>query len=384
MGQPTLSRVSSYSAFSPGEQVRFRCAAPGGSCAPMEFRLHKSGDGTPVVQSTQARETSVELSVSNLDTSHQGSYSCMYSIQGTNSRSSPNSNSISISVVNLPKPRISVSNTEVTWGHRVDITCSITTEHSGGTFVLQKPSGSLTKAASYTSAIFTIMAVAFDHGIYHSQHLLQLSGRRGHLGPQGPEVIRGYSFTITCSTEPQYPEGSFHLTFSGSNMTDTQAAVNHSASFIFPAAEFSHQGNYSCIYETTVSTRSFRSPESEPLSFAVRASLVLPISLGVSGGVVLLVLVPLVIFLVLKKRHNSQEQAQKRVSGTCVMNTYAKRRSEEEDEEEEEDYVNADVACAKDYEEVEEEDDGSEADYENISQSGGAYHAEENIYQNYG
>ncbi|KAK6324350.1 hypothetical protein J4Q44_G00036920 [Coregonus suidteri] len=72
---------------------------------------------------------------------------------------------------------------------------------------------------------------------------------RGH---QGPEVFRGYSFTITCSTQPQYPGGSFLLTFTGSNRTQTQPAVNHSAAFLFPAADGSHQGNYSCVYDNYV------------------------------------------------------------------------------------------------------------------------------------
>ncbi|XP_045074167.1 deleted in malignant brain tumors 1 protein-like [Coregonus clupeaformis] len=62
---------------------------------------------------------------------------------------------------------------------------------------------------------------------------------RGH---EGPEVFRGYNFTISCSTQPQYPGGSFLLTFTGSNRTQTQPAVNHSAAFLFPAADDSHQG----------------------------------------------------------------------------------------------------------------------------------------------
>ncbi|XP_036439713.1 deleted in malignant brain tumors 1 protein-like [Colossoma macropomum] len=70
---------------------------------------------------------------------------------------------------------------------------------------------------------------------------------------QGPEVFRGYSFTITCSTQPQYPGGSFHLTLPWNNRSDSQAAVSHSASFLFPAADDSHQGNYSCVYENQVS-----------------------------------------------------------------------------------------------------------------------------------
>ncbi|KAL7856325.1 hypothetical protein AOLI_G00199290 [Acnodon oligacanthus] len=69
---------------------------------------------------------------------------------------------------------------------------------------------------------------------------------------QGPEVFRGYSFTITCSTQPQHPGGSFHLKLPWNNRSDSQAAVSHSASFLFPAADDSHRGNYSCVYENQV------------------------------------------------------------------------------------------------------------------------------------
>ncbi|XP_036827769.1 deleted in malignant brain tumors 1 protein-like, partial [Oncorhynchus mykiss] len=85
---------------------------------------------------------------------------------------------------------------------------------------------------------------------------------RGH---QGPEMFRGYNFTITCSTQPQYPGGSFLLTFTGSNRTQTQPAVNHSAAFLFPAADDSHQGTYSCVYDNYVFSHNFSS-ESELLS----------------------------------------------------------------------------------------------------------------------
>ncbi|XP_045070188.1 deleted in malignant brain tumors 1 protein-like [Coregonus clupeaformis] len=88
---------------------------------------------------------------------------------------------------------------------------------------------------------------------------------RGH---QGPEVFRGYNFTITCSTQPQYPGGSFLLTFTGSNRTQTQPAVNHSAAFLFPAADDSHQGNYSCVYDNNVFSHNFSS-ESELLTLTI-------------------------------------------------------------------------------------------------------------------
>ncbi|KAM4603886.1 scavenger receptor cysteine-rich type 1 protein M130-like [Polymixia lowei] len=84
------------------------------------------------------------------------------------------------------------------------------------------------------------------------------------------EVFRDHSFSITCSIQPQYPGGEFHLVFTGSNSTDTltQPAVNHSATFLFSAAGDAHLGNYTCVYRTNAFSHSFSS-ESKPLSFTV-------------------------------------------------------------------------------------------------------------------
>ncbi|KAL6467234.1 hypothetical protein MHYP_G00250380 [Metynnis hypsauchen] len=71
-------------------------------------------------------------------------------------------------------------------------------------------------------------------------------------GLQRSEVFRGHSFAINCSTQPQYPGGFFHLKLPWNNRSHTQSAVNHSASFLFPAADDSHQGTYSCVYEIEV------------------------------------------------------------------------------------------------------------------------------------
>ena len=55
---------------------------------------------------------------------------------------------------------------------------------------------------------------------------------------QGLEVMEGSNFTISCSIRPQYPGGSFHLTFTGANATHTyiQPAVNHSDTLLSPVA----------------------------------------------------------------------------------------------------------------------------------------------------
>ncbi|TDG98491.1 hypothetical protein EPR50_G00200660 [Perca flavescens] len=88
--------------------------------------------------------------------------------------------------------------------------------------------------------------------------------------PQGFQVFRGSTFNISCSIQPQYPGGSFQLTFTSSNSThnSTQPAVNHFAHFLFPAAEPTHQGTYSCVYHLYVFSHNFSS-ESRLLSLTV-------------------------------------------------------------------------------------------------------------------
>ncbi|XP_030579793.1 scavenger receptor cysteine-rich type 1 protein M130-like isoform X2 [Archocentrus centrarchus] len=87
---------------------------------------------------------------------------------------------------------------------------------------------------------------------------------------QGLQVSRSSNFTISCSIQPQYPGGSFQLTFTSSNIAInySQPAVNHSAHFLFPTAEPAHQGNYSCVYHVHVFSHNFSS-ESRLLSVTV-------------------------------------------------------------------------------------------------------------------
>ncbi|XP_045075494.1 deleted in malignant brain tumors 1 protein-like [Coregonus clupeaformis] len=136
---------------------------------------------------------------------------------------------------------------------------------------------------------------------------------RGH---QGPEVFRGYNFTITCSTQPQYPGGSFLLTFTGSNRTQTQPAVNHSAAFLFPAADGSHQGNYSCVYDNYVFSHNFSS-ERELLSLTVTAS-PLPAFI-IRHVVVLLILLTAITTIYL---YYKTTRRQKRVNRVSSMDLY--------------------------------------------------------------
>ncbi|KAL7850095.1 hypothetical protein SRHO_G00194440 [Serrasalmus rhombeus] len=139
---------------------------------------------------------------------------------------------------------------------------------------------------------------------------------------QGSEVIRGYSFSITCSIEPQYPGGFFHLEFSGSR---NLSAVNHSTTFFFPKADFVHQGSYSCVYEVTVSSRTFRSPTTELLAVNVKVSPVPFIGSGVAAGL-LLILVPIIIVLIKRCQKRKGQMSVKMDHRVCEKTTYGTAR----------------------------------------------------------
>ncbi|XP_076742348.1 scavenger receptor cysteine-rich type 1 protein M130 [Maylandia zebra] len=132
-----------------------------------------------------------------------------------------------------------------------------------------------------------IISVSFMNGVSMAQQ-------------QGLQVSRGSNFTISCSIQPQYPGGSFQLTFTSSNTAYnyTQPAVNHSAHFLFPAAEPTHQGNYSCIYHVYVFYHDLSS-ESPLLSVTVSD----PTHSDVVKGVVIPLVVLLVIVLMILGLH---------------------------------------------------------------------------------
>nr|XP_057932094.1 scavenger receptor cysteine-rich type 1 protein M130-like isoform X2 [Doryrhamphus excisus] len=78
---------------------------------------------------------------------------------------------------------------------------------------------------------------------------------------QDVKLLQGYSYTITCSVEPRYHEGHFSLNFSNFKQTVSRSlpSVKHSARFVFPTANASHTGNYTCVYHNFVFGQNFSS-----------------------------------------------------------------------------------------------------------------------------
>ncbi|KAJ4942556.1 hypothetical protein JOQ06_012410 [Pogonophryne albipinna] len=110
--------------------------------------------------------------------------------------------------------------------------------------------------------ILTCSDKLFQPNISVSSSMYGVSGAQ----QQGFQVFRGSTFSISCSIQPQYPGGSFLLSSSTHNYT--QPAVNHSAHFLFPAAEPAHQGSYSCVYHVSAFPQD-SSSESRLLSVTV-------------------------------------------------------------------------------------------------------------------
>ncbi|XP_039681941.1 deleted in malignant brain tumors 1 protein-like [Perca fluviatilis] len=271
------------------------------------FILKKASSSVGETQMSSTNSATFIMPKVNFD--NEGSYQCQYKITVAGQDFTSSSDSVSLSVtVSLPTPSISMNPVgEVTWGQDVGITCLISTQVLGGTFILQHSSGSSRKTETRTnSATFNIVQVDFpNEGSYQCQYQTRSSSQdfispqsnfvrfsvsvplqqpnisltspnRGLVwGPEGAQITRGFSFVFTCSTSSHYPGGVFHLIFSGSNLTNTEPAVNQSASFSFLVAEYEQQGNYSCVYEVTLSSRRFTSTQTATIRVVIKIYFVL-------------------------------------------------------------------------------------------------------------
>ncbi|XP_075938787.1 uncharacterized protein LOC142939510 isoform X2 [Anarhichas minor] len=408
-----------------GQNVVFTCSisTPTQQLSSATFILKKASSSFEKTQ--MSRTNSATFRMTEVNFNNEGSYQCQYTT--TVSRLnviSPLSDSVRLSVtVSLPKPSISMTPVgEVTWGQDAGITCFISTRHLGGTFILKQTSGSFrkTQTSSTNSATFNILKVNFgNEGSYKCLYQITVSHRdfssplsdsvrlsvtvplqqpsisltspNGGLvwGPEGAEVTRGYSFVFTCSNSSHYPGGVFSLISSGSGLTNTKPAVNRSASFDFPVAEYEHLGSYSCVYEVTLSAQRFNSTMTATITVIIKMSL-LPLVSSVAVMAPLLLLLVLVAVCLVCKRKRRAEQPVTLVQtqlAVRVSNDYENKYEDEDDvyqninpadtkkklkeeagrveEEESDDYEEPE---SNEGHEEEEETSDDEADYENASE----------------
>ncbi|XP_077468559.1 uncharacterized protein LOC144084239 [Stigmatopora argus] len=191
LSMPILSLLSPYNVFSSGEAVRFSCSVLSIYNA-KDFHLYKHGVSTPfVTKRAETRQSRMEMSLSDVETFHQGSYSCRYKVGGSlpsQLLSSPPSNSVNITVVDLLTPRHWYNTSSeapagyVIKGHSFNITCSTPKPYPGGSFQLRliRPNGTVrhSLAAPNPSATFTFTgAQSSNEGYYYCLYRVQLGGR---------------------------------------------------------------------------------------------------------------------------------------------------------------------------------------------------------------
>ncbi|XP_037602373.1 uncharacterized protein LOC119474418 [Sebastes umbrosus] len=332
--QPNISASSSVDGVSEAQQQGFQvlrdftftisCSTkpqfPGGS-----FQLTFTSSTSALNYIQPAVNHSAHFLFPAAEPAHQGSYSCVYHVYAFSHDFFSESRLISLTVTDLLlQPNISASSYvdgvseaqqqgfQVLRGSTFTISCSTQPQYSGGSFQLTFTSSTsalnYTKPAFYHSAHFLFPAAepahqgsyscvyhvyVFSHDFFSESRLLSLTVADMLLQPnisasssvdgvseaqqQGFQVLRGSTFTISCSTQPQYPGGSFQLTFTSSTsaLNYTKPAVNHSAHFLFPAAEPAHQGSYSCVYHVYIFSHDFFS-ESRLISLTVTDMLLQP------------------------------------------------------------------------------------------------------------
>ncbi|XP_056150146.1 deleted in malignant brain tumors 1 protein-like [Lampris incognitus] len=266
-----------------------------------------------------------------------------------------------------PKPQIAMNpGPEVSFGDKMEISCTMMTEHLGGTFTLQKTSSSfkMERYSDNEATVFTIPKVDFSHqGSYHCSYRKRLAtqtiafppGNSAELSvkvtleqptisltspnamvmfsPENVEVKRGSRFSLTCSIQSKYPAGFFHLTKLNETAREPKPAFSHSifflAYFTFPSVNDHDQGDYSCVYTVNISTMFFTSVPSRPLQVMVTASSLPSAISGAVGGLLLLLLLFFVVYVVWRRREQSA-RAMVRFSNR-IGDVIKKEKDEKED-----------------------------------------------------
>lgn len=262
---PSLSLVSPHAVFLAGEAVRFSCTVLRGHHQHhlSDFHLYRQGVSTPLVtQRVDQSQTHVELTLTDLETFHQGSYSCVYRVRGglpSQLRTSPPSNSLNITVVEL-----------------------LTPQHWYNTST-EAPVGSVIKGHSFNITCVT------------------------------KQQYPGASFQLRLSR-------------SNGTVRQSLPALTPAVTFTFPSAQSSNEGYYYCLYRVQLGGRTFVSRESQPLPISIRdpdpVMSPMVISWLVSGLTLVVALIIIIIVAKVLCQKEEKPSELERETRTCVDNTY--------------------------------------------------------------
>ncbi|XP_046894403.1 uncharacterized protein LOC124479619 [Hypomesus transpacificus] len=183
---PHLSISPAHSAFSPGEDILFTCSVPSQNRTSVQL-LRPGSIRSDMIGSGQSSTT---FTLPSVEPSNQGNYSCRYQTQINGQITSPYSDSVSITIVSLPTPSISLTSSQTLplWlargseikGHGFSITCSVSSQYPGGSFSLVSSGSSSPdpQPALNQSASFSFPSAEDAHqGNYSCVYRVDVSGR---------------------------------------------------------------------------------------------------------------------------------------------------------------------------------------------------------------
>ncbi|KAL2103708.1 hypothetical protein ACEWY4_000576 [Coilia grayii] len=189
-GRPVLSILAPFTAFQVGEAIHFSCTVPSGPKV-LNFHLYKKGVETPLVtQRADNGKRRMELTLTDVEVAHQGTYSCVNSNRLSSHIPQPmyHSNSIDIAVVELNRPQISYNTSMkapsgwVFKGKSFNVTCSTHPLYPGGSFQLRliRPNSTVRHSlpALTPTVTFSFSNAQTQHeGYYCCQYKVQMGKR---------------------------------------------------------------------------------------------------------------------------------------------------------------------------------------------------------------
>ncbi|XP_076139006.1 CD5 antigen-like [Alosa pseudoharengus] len=338
MAGPSISLISSYSAVSAGETVQISCSRSAYQCTG-NLLLFRNGANVNS-KSLNSSQSSATFTLSNVDSSHQGSYTCAYSSSSTHSRS------ISITVVTarLVNGTSGCSGrVEVYLSNQWGTVCDDDWDMSD-TEVVCRQLGCGTAVCAPGSAYYgagtgevwmgDVACSGIEQSLqcsYNSTHNCRHHKDAGVVcSMEGPSIslISSYSAVsagetvqIRCSTSANQCNGNLFLYRNGVNVNSKAlSSYQSNATFTLSNVDSYHQGSYTCAYSSY-------STHSRSINITV-ASIITP---GVNRNLFLRLVIPAILYLVKKVfcQHNGSPDEDEKIHMNTVMPTDQRDRGED-------------------------------------------------------
>ncbi|XP_051864824.1 uncharacterized protein LOC127566443 isoform X2 [Pristis pectinata] len=274
--QPEMSKNPEYAEYVAGEAITISCSvARRGSLG--QFQLFK--DSVSIINST-GNQQKFSHHIKGVSTASKGSYTCAFimKVSGRLIRS-PLSHPVRINVADaLPRPHLSLEPKRSVYivGASLTIGCAVEAGTENGQLELLQNSIRIRLQEKRESIRHFIPSVSeINGGIYTCLYKRQISGRwlqsvpsdstkiiiidapappKIVLTPDYPVYVIGESVTINCTPPVGNSVGRLRILKGEKPIADRQIDEDgQSLSYPFGSVTLEHEGNYTCLHETSIS-----------------------------------------------------------------------------------------------------------------------------------